>query len=91
MSKAKDEAVKKISTEPVKKAEKGDKKKLRERSDQWFRDLKAELKKVVWPTRKQIVNNTLVALVVIVASAIVLWGFDKIADLFVQTLITQVV
>lgn len=89
MSKAKDDSVKR-STDPVKKAEKGEKKKLGERLSQWFRDLKAELKKVVWPTPKQTANNTLVALVVIVAAAIVLWGFDKLADLFVQTMINLV-
>lgn len=89
MSKSKDEAVKR-STDPVKKADKGEKKKFGERISQWFRDLRAELKKVVWPTGKQTANNTLVALVVIVAAAIVLWGFDKLADLFVQTLVQLV-
>jgi preprotein translocase subunit SecE len=88
MSKAKDEAVRR-STDPVKKS-KGEKPKLRERVTQWFRDLKAELKKVVWPTRAQVANNTMVALAVIAASAVVLWGFDKLANLFVQTL-TQLV
>jgi len=42
----------------------------------WFREMRAELKKVVWPTPKQILNNTLVALAVICVSAIVLWGVD---------------
>ena len=45
----------------------------------WFREMKSELKKVVWPTPHQVVNNTVVALVVMAASAVVIWGFDWIA------------
>ena len=54
----------------------------------WWREMKSELKKVVWPSKSQIVNNTVVALVVMVVSAIVIWGFDEIAQLIVQAVIT---
>jgi preprotein translocase subunit SecE len=54
----------------------------------WFREMKSELKKVVWPTPKQTVNNTLVALVVMLASAIVIWAFDELAQLVVKAVIT---
>ena len=53
----------------------------------WFREMKSELKKVVWPTPKQLFNNTLVSVVVMVASAIVLWGFDMLASGLVHALI----
>ena len=53
----------------------------------WWREMKSELKKVVWPTSKQVVNNTVVAVVVIIVSAIVIWGFDEIAQLIVQAVI----
>ena len=53
----------------------------------WFREMKSELKKVVWPTRKQLLNNTVVSVVVMVASAIVLWGFDMLASGLVHALI----
>ena len=43
----------------------------------WFREMRSELKKVVWPTPKQIINNTLVSLSVMVASAIVIWAIDQ--------------
>ena len=46
----------------------------------WFREMKSELKKVVWPSRKQIVNNTLVALLVMVVAGVVIWGFDELAS-----------
>ena len=53
----------------------------------WFREMKSELKKVVWPTGKQLFNNTLVSVVVMIASAIVLWGFDMLASGLVHALI----
>ena len=46
----------------------------------WFRDMRSELKKVVWPTWKQLVNNTLVALAVIAVSAVVVYGIDSLAS-----------
>ncbi|MCL2226168.1 MAG: preprotein translocase subunit SecE [Oscillospiraceae bacterium] len=44
----------------------------------WFREMRSELKKVVWPTPKQTVNNTIVALVVMGVSAIVVWALDQV-------------
>ena len=43
----------------------------------WFSEMRSELKKVVWPTPKQIVNNTLVSLSVMVAAAVVIWAIDQ--------------
>ena len=40
-----------------------------------------------WPTPKQTANNTAVCLVVMVVSALVLWGFDSLADQGVQLLL----
>jgi preprotein translocase subunit SecE len=89
MSKAKEDAVKK-TTEAVKKSTGNEKRSVRERLAQWFRDLKGELKKVVWPTRQQTVKNTVVALSLTFASAIVLWAFDSLADAGVNALIKLV-
>ena len=58
------------------------------RIGKWFREMKSELKKVVWPTGKQLMNNTLVSLGMMVISAIVVWGFDQIAQLLVKALLT---
>ena len=57
------------------------------RVGKWFREMKSELKKVIWPTRQQLFNNTLVSVVVMIASAIVLWGFDMLASGLVHALI----
>ena len=58
----------------------------------FFKDTKAELKKVVWPTGKQVANNTLwVLILVIVISAVVL-GFDLLlekGDAMLWTLISK--
>ena len=60
------------------------------RVQKWFREMKSELKKVVWPTPKQFTKNTAVALVVMFLAAIVLWGFDSLASAAVKALITLV-
>lgn len=67
-----------------------DKPKFTERVKKWFREMKSELKKVVWPTPKQIGKNTLVALVMMGAAAIVLGGFDWLAGAAVNALMTLV-
>ena len=54
----------------------------------WWREMKSELKKVIWPTPKQTLNNTIVALVVMAISAIVIWGFDEIAQMIVKAVIS---
>ena len=43
----------------------------------WFREMRSELKKVVWPTPKQILNNTLVSLTVMAVAAVVIWAIDQ--------------
>ncbi|MCM1577775.1 MAG: preprotein translocase subunit SecE [Ruminococcus sp.] len=43
----------------------------------YFRDLKSEFKKVVWPSKNTVVNNTGVVLVVMIGSALVMWGLDS--------------
>ena len=42
----------------------------------WFRGMKSELKKVVWPSWSQVLNNTLVVIVVSVVIGVVVWLFD---------------
>lgn len=43
----------------------------------YFRDLKAEMKKVVWPSRAQVINNTGVVLMVMAIMALFLFGIDS--------------
>lgn len=63
------------------KAKPADAKKPRKKKvAKWFREMRSELKKVVWPTRKQVVNNTLIVLLIMVVSGVVVWGLDEIAS-----------
>ena len=52
----------------------------------WFREMKSELKKVIWPTRKALVQNSLISVCVMLVSAVVLWGFDELAQMLVRVL-----
>ena len=41
-----------------------------------FRDMRGEMKKVVWPSRKQTINNTAIVLVFMAIMAVVIGLFD---------------
>ena len=58
------------------------------RIGKWFREMKSELKKVIWPTRQQLTKNSLISVGVMVIAAIVIWGFDELAQMLVRALIT---
>ena len=49
------------------------------RIKQWFKETKAELKKVQWPTWKQTMNNTVIVLVFCVVVGLCIFVFDKLA------------
>lgn len=66
------------------KAKKSEKKKPN-KFVKWFKDLKSEFKKVVWPSKATVANNTSVVLAVIVFSAVLVGlldaGFLKLMEL----------
>ena len=49
------------------------------RAGKWFRDMRSELKKVQWPTRKQTINNTLVVIACVIIVGIFIALFDFVA------------
>lgn len=53
----------------------------------WFREMKSELKKVVWPTPKQTLNNTIVVIICVIAVGIFIWLFDALATAVVNALL----
>ena len=57
------------------------------RISKWFREMRSELKKVVWPSRKQLIQNTLVVLLCVLVVGVFIWIFDAVANLLVQWLI----
>ncbi len=42
----------------------------------WFKDLRTEFKKVSWPTKKKIINNTTVVLITMVIASVFVGGLD---------------
>ncbi len=50
----------------------------------FFKDFKAELKKVVWPTPKQLANKTLAVIIIVLITAAIVFVLDVIFDLFNQ-------
>ena len=57
------------------------------RISKWFREMRAELKKVVWPTKKQVLQNTVVVFISVLVIGVFIWIFDAISNLIVQWLI----
>ena len=45
----------------------------------WFREMKSELKKVVWPNKKTVVKNTGTVLACSLAIGACIWIFDFVA------------
>ena len=52
----------------------------------FFKDLKGEMKKIVWPGKKQIINNTGIVIAVVVACSVVIGGFDYLLNLLIGLL-----
>ena len=56
----------------------------------WFREMKSELKKVIWPSAQTLAKNTGISVAVMLVSAVVLWGFDELAQMLIRALFTLV-
>lgn len=63
-------------TKKEKKTPDKSKKKKPNKVAKWFKDLKSEFKKVVWPSKKQVFNNTFVVLVTMVISSVFVGALD---------------
>ena len=49
----------------------------------YFSEVKGELKKVAWPTKKEVINSTVVVLIAIVVMTALIFGFDYLSGKFV--------
>lgn len=52
--------------------------------------MKSELRKVVWPTGKQVVNNVLITLACVLVVGVFIWVFDLGANVVVEGIISLV-
>ena len=44
----------------------------------FFKEVKSEMKKVVWPSKKQIINNTLIVFACVAVIGVFIWVLDLI-------------
>ena len=56
----------------------------------YFRELRSELKKVVWSTPKQVLRNTAIVLACVVVVGVFIWVFDFVARFGIDALIKAV-
>ncbi len=85
---AKKDVAEKASAKP-KKADKKQKVGFLKKTTRYFKDLKTEYKKIVWPTKKQVINNTLVVLAVVVIMGAFVAGLDAVLGLIVKFVLQQ--
>lgn len=80
-----------VKQEKEKKAAKADDKKAKpgifQRIARWFREMKSELKKVVWPTPGQTVNNTIIVILCVLIVGVFIWVFDWLAREIIAALL----
>ena len=46
----------------------------------FFKDFKAELKRVIWPTPKQLVNNTVAVISIVLITAVIVFVLDVVFE-----------
>ena len=54
----------------------------------YLRELRSELKKVVWPTPQQVLKNAVIVLGCVVAVGVFIWLFDFVAQIGIDALIS---
>ncbi len=54
--------------------------KTKKEKKHFFKDLKAELKKVIWPTPKQLVNNTIAVITIVLITAVIVFALDFVFE-----------
>ena len=52
-----------------------------------LRDAKAEVRKVVWPTRQETVQTTMIVVVVVLVMSLILWLLDSLLGWTVSSFI----
>ncbi len=53
----------------------------------FFKEVKSEMKKVVWPSRKQVIKNTLVVIASVIIIGIVIWVLDMVFSFGLEQLV----
>lgn len=64
-------------------------KKEKKENKTFFRDFKAELKKVTWPTSKQLASKTVAVIVIVLIIAALVFALDFVFDKGYETIISK--
>jgi preprotein translocase subunit SecE len=48
------------------------------RAARFFKDIRNELRKVIWPTREQLIKNTISVLAICILIGAFIWAFDAV-------------
>ena len=59
------------------------------RAKKGLKATKSELKKVVWPTRTQLVNNTGIVIAAILVFGVILFGLDSLFGLLLKLVLVR--
>ncbi len=78
MAKDNEKNVKNAENSKAEKKDKSKKAKKPNKVKQYFKDLKSELSKVVWPSKAQVINNTGVVLATIIVLGLFIGGLDAL-------------
>ena len=62
-------------------------KKAKKDRGRWFREMKSELKKIVWPSGSKVTKNTITVIVCTLCIGACIWIFDGVAGLAIKTLL----
>lgn len=55
----------------------------------YFRDTATEMKKIVWPGKKQIWNNTVVVIVVVILAGLLIFGLDTLFGFILKLVLNR--
>jgi preprotein translocase subunit SecE len=85
-TKAKDQKSADKKTADKKDKAKAKKKGKGNRVTRWLREMRSELKKVQWPTWKQVLKNTGIVILCVLVVGVFIWIFDALAHAIIQAL-----
>ncbi len=71
-----EDAIKSTLNGSSNKKQKDKKPKGENRAAKFFRDLRGEFKKIVWPSKKQVINNTIVVIAAVIVVGVFIWAID---------------
>lgn len=64
-----------------------EKAKKKSRFENWYKGLKSEFNKIVWPTKEALVKKTLAVVLISVALGLIITGFDTVIQYGIEFLV----